>query len=137
MYSQASAGRSGLPRDHTDGDLGMLAYQGLGLGVLLRHLFELGQALLELLASGRVLSNRRDELHVVEPSLLLQIVQKLNDEVELVEVVNLNFALLELGKRSQRSDRASPNVADCVSQHLTERLDAVGFDSLALPIIVE
>lgn len=71
----------------------MLCDQRLRLSILFSHLFKLGQALLELLSGGWVLSNGSNQLDVVESGLLIEIIQQLNDQVQLVKVVNLNFTL--------------------------------------------
>ena len=65
--------RSGDPCDDLDGDLGVLSNQRLYL-VKLSHLAQFFQSLLELLASGRILSDHRDELDRVQLRLVLHIV---------------------------------------------------------------
>jgi hypothetical protein len=90
--------RSGLPGDHLNSDVRVFRHEGLSLCVLLRHFFQLGQALFEFLASRGVLSDCSNKLHVVQARLLLQIVQQFNDQIEFVEVVDLNFTLLQLSK---------------------------------------
>jgi hypothetical protein len=114
LASGGSGARSGLPGDHLDGDVGVFGHEGLRLRVLLRHFFQLGQALFEFLARRWVLGHRRNQLHVVEARLLLQVVKQLNDQVELVEVVDLNFALLQLRERGQRSNRRGSHVGNGV-----------------------
>lgn len=61
------------------------------------HFTELFEALLELLAGGRVFGASCDQLNRVQSGLLIQIIQQLNDLVKFVQVVDLNFSLLELG----------------------------------------
>jgi len=106
--------RSGLPGDHLNSDVRVFSHERLRLRVLLRHFFKLRQALLEFLAGRWVLSDGSNQLDVVEACLLLQIVQQLNDQVEFVEVVDLNFALLQLSEGSQSSNCRSPHVGNGV-----------------------
>ena len=80
-----------------DGDSSMLGAERLLVDQFGSHLLELLEALLELLAGRRVLSTGCNQLHSVQSGLLVQIVQKLNDLIQLVEVVDLNLAFLELG----------------------------------------
>jgi len=74
----------------------MLANKWLCSSVLRVHVPQLAQALLELFAGRRILSYRSNQLHVVESGLLVQVIEQLNDLVKFVQVVDLNFALLEL-----------------------------------------
>lgn len=76
----------------------MLAHQGLCVLVLRVHVFELTQALLEFFAGWGILSNCCNQLNIVQTSLLVKVEEQLNDLVELVQVVDLNFALLQLGQ---------------------------------------
>lgn len=81
----------------------MLCDQWLRHGHLLCHLLQLLEALLELFSRGRVLCAGCNQLHRVQPRLLVQIVQQLNDLVKLVKVIDLNLALFELSERGQGS----------------------------------
>lgn len=62
----------------------MLANQRLCVFVLRVHVFQLAEALLELLARRGVLGHCSDQLHVVQTGLLVQVEQQLNNLVELV-----------------------------------------------------
>ena len=86
-----------MPLNDFDSDVSVLSAERLLVDKLGSHLLELFQALLELLTSRRVLSAGCNQLHRVQPGLLIQVVQQLNDLIKLVEVVDLNLALLELG----------------------------------------
>jgi hypothetical protein len=82
----------------------VLAHQGLCVLVLSVHIFELAQALLEFFAGRGVLCNSCNQLHIVQASLLVKVEEQLNDLVQLVQVVDLNFALLQLGQGGERSN---------------------------------
>ena len=86
-----------FPLNDFDCYAGVLCDERLLLLKLGGHLFELAEALFELLASGRVLSACCDQLYRVESSLLVQIEEQLDNLVGLVQIVDLNFAFFQLG----------------------------------------
>lgn len=69
----------------------------------------------------RVLAHSTDQLHGVETGLITLVVEKGNDLVQLVQVINLNLSLFLLGEGSKSSGGGSPNVGDRVCEHPTQR----------------
>ena len=64
------------------------------------HVFKFFQTLFKLRSSGWILSTSSNKLHSVQSSLFVHVIEQLNDLVELVQIVNLNLAFLELSKGS-------------------------------------
>ena len=85
--------------------------------------------MLELLTGWRVLSAGCDQLDSVELRLIVEAVEELDDLVELVKIVDLNLAFLELGKRCKGSDSAGTHFINLVGQHVAERRDRLSLDS--------
>ena len=85
------------------------------------HLSEFLERLLELLAGGWVFSTGGNQLDRVESSLLIKIIQQLNDLVKLVEVVDLNLSFFELGERGEGAHSAGSDLKDLISEHVAER----------------
>jgi len=75
---------SGFPSDDLDGDLSMLADKRLCSSILRVHVSKFSQALLEFLTGWRVLSHSCNQLHIVQAGLLIQVVEKFNNLIELV-----------------------------------------------------
>ena len=101
----------------------MLSYQWLRDFHLRSHLLKLLKRLLELFTSGWVLSTGSDQLDRVKLGLVVQVVQQLDDLVELVQIVDLNFAFLELGKGGEGAHSTGTDLVDLVGQHVAERRD--------------
>ena len=85
------------------------------------HLFKFLERLLELLAGGWVFSTSGNQLDRVESSLLIKVIQQLNDLVKLVEVVDLNLSFFELGERGEGAHCAGSDLKDLIGEHVTER----------------
>jgi len=119
---------SWFPFDDFDGDRGVLSHKRLRNLHFGGHLPQLLQRLLELFTGRRVLGAGSNQLHRVELSLVVQIIQELDDLIELVKVIDLNLALLELGERCQGTHSASTYLIDLVGQHVAERWDRLSFN---------
>ena len=92
---------SGLPVNDLNSNAGVLSDERLRELHLRGHFLELCDRLLELLTRRGILSDGSDELDRVELCLIIKVVQQLDDLVQFVQVVDLNLALLELGKGSE------------------------------------
>ena len=93
------------------------------------HLLEFLECLLELLAGRWVFSTGGNQLDRVEPSLLIKVIQELNDLVKLVEVVDLNLSFLELSERGEGAHSTGSDLEDLISEHVTERRNRLSIDS--------
>ena len=107
----------------------MRGYKRLRLRHLGGHLSELLERLLELFAGGWVFSTGGNQLDGVESSLLIKVIQQLNDLVELVEVVDLNLTFLELGERGEGAYCAGSDLEDLIGEHVAERRNRLSVDS--------
>ena len=120
---------SGLPLNNLDSNASMLGDQRLRDLHLLVHLLQLLKSLLELFTGRRILSTSGNKLHSVELCLVIEVVQKLDDLVEFVEIVDLNLAFLKLGERCKGSDSAGTHFINLVGQHVAERGNRLSLDS--------
>lgn len=114
---------SGLPLNHFNGDGGVFCYQRLLHLHLCSHFLQLFEGLLELFACGRVLGAGSDELDGIEFRLIVQVVEQLDDVIQLVEIVDLDLALFQLGKRGQGSHGTGTNLVDLICKHVAKRRD--------------
>lgn len=123
---------SRFPFDDFDGDLGVFGHERLLKLQLSRHLLQLVEGLLKLLSGRRVLGTGSDKLDRVEPGLLVQFVEQLNDIVELVQIVDLNFSFFQLRQRGQSAHSTRSDLLDYVGQHIAERRDRFSLNRAAL-----
>ena len=93
------------------------------------HLLEFLERLLELLAGGWVFSTGGNQLDRIESSLLIKVIQELNDLVKLVEVVDLNLSFFELGERGEGAHSTGSDLEDLIGEHVTERRNRLSIDS--------
>ena len=93
---------------------------------------ELREALLELFFGRWILSNTANELNSVQSCLIAVVVEKLDDLIKFVKVVDLDLALLLLGEGSQSSGRRSSHQRDLICEHDTKGLDGPSLDRLLL-----
>ena len=119
---------SGLPLNHFDGNGGVLCHQRLLHLHLSSHFLQLLEGLLELFACGRVLGAGSDELDGIEFCLIVQVVKQLYDVVQFVEIVDLDLALFQLGKRGQGAHGTGTNLVDLICQHVAKRWDRLCLD---------
>ena len=99
----------------------MLSHQRLRLLHLHSHLCQSVETLLELLSGWWILGDCGHQLDCVKSCLLVEIVEQLNDLVEHIQVVDLNFTFLELGKGGQSSHCGGSDFIDIITQHLAKR----------------
>ena len=101
------------------------------------HVLELVEALLELLPGRRALAECGNHLYDVEARLLVRIVEQLNYAVEHLQIVDFNFACLQLSQRRQGARGCCSNLAYFIKKHLCQGLDGFSLDGPLLTVDVE
>lgn len=114
----------------------MLSYKRLCPFVFGLHVFKFCETLLEFLTSRRVLGHGSHQLDIVESGLFVKVVEKFNNDVKFIEIVNLNFTSFQLGKGCESSSSRATNIRDAVTEHFAKGLNAICFNGLAFAVYV-
>lgn len=100
--------------------LGILGDQWCIVLFFLDQFFQFWQAFLKLFLSWWIFSDVADKLNGVDSGLFTLVIKQLDDLVQFVKIVDLNFALLVLGQGGEGSGGGCSDVCHAVGEHLAE-----------------